>query len=81
MKTYELCKNIRKRLITKTAEVFSYVNWSDEFATKHIREIPEGILTADGFFKINPLYLTEEQMIELDFGLWSDDNPIRLIPL
>lgn len=81
MNTYDLCKYVQKRITTATAEVFSYVNWSDGFAVQQIREIPEKVLSTDGFEKINPLDLSADQMDDLGFGFWGEENPIRLIPL
>lgn len=81
MNTYDLCKRIQKVINIKAAEVFVYSRWSDDFAATKAKEIPKVIIDCDWFFRIDPNDLTLDQMTELDFGLWSDDNPIRLIPL
>ena len=81
MKTYELCKSIRRIILTRTAEVYSYTNWDDTFALRQIRKIPESIINMKGVFKIDPNVLTSEEMDDLGFGKWSEENPIRLIPL
>lgn len=82
MDTYDLCKAIRSRIINKAAMVMVYKeSWSAKFQAKEMGEIEEGLLSADGFHRVDPNDLTEDQMKELGFGLWDEDNPIRLIPL
>jgi hypothetical protein len=34
-----------------------------------------------GSFKIDPTDLSFEEMIELGFGSWSEESPMRLIPI
>lgn len=79
MTTYEKCKRVRRFMLNKAAEVMNYTNWSDEFSTKQIREITDIVDQQIG--KINIAELTKEQMDDLGFGTWSEDNPMRLIPL
>jgi hypothetical protein len=79
MTTYEKCQAVRRAIVNRAAEVMNYTNWSDEFATKQIREIPE--VLAEKIGKINIAELTAPQMDDLGFGQWSEDNPMRLIPL
>lgn len=79
MTTYEKCKAVRRAIVNHAAEVINYTNWSDEFAAKQIREIPE--VLAEKIGKINIAELTAPQMDDLGFGQWSEDNPMRLIPL
>jgi hypothetical protein len=57
----------------------NYLKWNDEFCAKQIREIPE--LFADKLQGLNISKLTEEEMKDLGFGVWDEDNPMRLIPL
>ena len=66
-------------MLNKAAEVMNYTNWSDEFSTKQNREITDIVDQQIG--KINIAELTKEQMDDLGFGTWSEDNPMRLIPL
>jgi hypothetical protein len=56
----------------------NYTNWSPDFAAKQIREIP---VKMEEFGKVNIAELTAEQMDDLGFGVWSQGNPMRLIPL
>jgi hypothetical protein len=79
--TYEMCQRIRRLIVARAAEVMAYENWSDGFATRQIREIPDVVRRMDGFVPVLPHELTSEQMDDLGFGLWSKENPIRLIPL
>lgn len=81
MNTYELCQNYRRIILNRAAEVMNYTSWDFEFCTKQIREIPEFLKEKEGFALIDPNDLTEDQMKDLGFGLWSEENPIRLIPL
>lgn len=80
MNTYELCQNYRRIILNRAAEVMNYP-WDPEFSTKQIREIPEVLKSKEGFELIDPNDLTEEQMKDLGFGFWSEENPIHLIPL
>ena len=80
MNQYDLCKNIRARIMTKVSEVMIY-NWGDSFSLTQVKSIAEDIIKCEGFEKINPNHLTEVEMINLGFGQWDDDNPILLIPL
>ena len=79
MTTYEKCQAARRAIVNRAAEVMNYTNWSDEFAAKQIREVPEVLIEKIG--KINIAELTVSQMDDLGFGCWSEDNPMRLIPL
>jgi hypothetical protein len=81
MDTYKLCKAIRRRIVNRAAEVMNYTSWSDDFAAKKIRSIPTAILSDENFQPIRVEELTAEQMDDLGFGSWSEENPIRLIPL
>lgn len=84
MTTYERCKRIREMIMTRSAEVMNYENWSDDFAAKQIRDFAKDMATKDGaepFMCIQPCELTLTEMVDLGFGLWSDDSPMRLIPL
>lgn len=81
MNTYELCKGIRKLIVNRAADVMNYTSWDYEFATQQIREIVEKIINMDDFFFIDVRKLTSEQMDDLNFGVWSEESEIRLIPL
>lgn len=78
--TYDLCKWIRKAILTNAAEVIAY-NWDADFSRKNLKEVPDKLKKAEGFRLIDPSDLTESEMDDLGFGRWSEDNPIRLIPL
>jgi len=78
---YQLCVNIRSRIMTQAAEVFIYANWGDDFALKQSREIAEKIINCEVFEKVNPNNLSSDQMHELGFGKWAEDSKLMLIPL
>jgi len=79
MKAYATCKKVRQIILRHAAEVMNYKNWGHKFAAKRIRELPEFILQHTG--KINIAELTAEQMEDLGFERWSEETPMRLIPL
>ena len=81
MTTYELCKAIRRRIVNRAAEVMNYTSWDHEFAANEIRTIPAKIMADEAFEPIRLEELTAEQMDDLGFGMWSEENPMRLIPL
>lgn len=79
MNTYEQCQTLRRCILNRAAEVMNYTNWSADFAASQIREIHEKL--KDKIGTINIAELTAEQMDDLGFGKWSEENPMRLIPL
>jgi len=84
MTTYEKCRAIRRMIVNCAAEVMVYKTWSDEFSTKEIRTLPEGLAKAEGgkkYFDIQPAEMTDSQLEELGFEKWSDETSMRLIPL
>ncbi len=78
--TYDICKWIRKAILTNAGEVIAY-NWDADFIKKNLKELPEKLKKAEGFRPIDPSDLEDEEMKNLGFGIWSEENPIRLIPL
>lgn len=78
MTAYKVAKKIRNHVMTMSAEVMNYKSWSDDFAVQRIREIPEKTASIG---TVNVAELTEDQMNDLGFGRWSEDSPMRLIPL
>ena len=81
MNTYEKCRRIRKAIVNRAAEVIAYDNWAADFAARQIREVPDVLRQEPELTGIQPCELTSEQCDELGFGTWSEDNPMRLIPL
>jgi hypothetical protein len=82
--TFEKVKAIRTLLLNKIGQTLAYKNWSDEFKMSEINEIPTIVKKwekNDGSFSINPNELSSEQMDELNFGNWSGESPIKLIPI
>lgn len=77
----ELCRSIRRIMINRSAECMTYATWSDEFIAKEIREIPKIVKEWKEYHPIDPNELTRDEMIELGFGKWSDEDPMYLIPL
>ena len=76
---YEKCQIIRSAIVNRASEVINYNNWNDEFATKHIRELPDRLIEQIG--KVDITQLSASEMKELGFGRWSEENPMFLIPL
>jgi hypothetical protein len=82
MNTFEKCQTIRRVIVNRAAEVMAYTNWGDDFAAKQIREIPVSLLERNPELgQIQPAELTNDECDSLGFGRWSEDNPMRLIPL
>jgi hypothetical protein len=84
MNTFEKCQQVRRLIMNRAAEVMAYQSWDNDFAAKQIKEIPSRLSEnerAEDFFGINPSDMTGQEMADLGFGLWSEDNPMRLIPL
>ena len=81
MNDYQIAKNVRTIMMNRSAEVMNYLSWSSDFCAEQIREIPEKIKSYDWFTPINPSELTKDQMKDLGFGKWSDEDPMYLIPL
>jgi hypothetical protein len=80
--------NIRKELAGRAAMAACYASsWGDRFVREQIQEVwndtGRGLRTPT-FRKITPNELQSmlpEDLRELGFGLWSDDEPLYLIPL
>lgn len=84
MTTFEKCKAIRSVILRRAAEVMAYTNWNAEFAASVIINIPKDLMSKsveNDFINLDPSDLTMEEMKDLDFGVWSKDQPFRLIPL
>lgn len=79
MNTYEKCQTIRRYILCRAAEVMNYTNWSNDFAVGQIRKTPNCLLESLG--KVNITELTIDQMDNLGFLRWSEEKPMRLIPL
>ena len=81
MNSFELAKAIRKAICSRAAQVFSYANWSDDFAVKEIRNIPSWVRGSGNFKPIDPNDFTVEQLKELGFGQWDEESKLFLMPL
>lgn len=85
LSTYDLCHYVMKQCARCAAEIFTYERWGAEFSYTRLQELPGNLKAqiegqTDGKM-IDPGDLTAEQMAQLGFGTWSEENPIRLIPL
>jgi hypothetical protein len=78
MNTFEKCKAIRRCLVNRAAEVMVYNNWSGDLAKSHIVGLPREAIDK---LKLDDLILSGEEMDFLEFGRWSKESPVRLIPL
>lgn len=73
--TYTLCKAARRHVLTRAGEAMAY-SWDSDFAIKNLKEnYREEIMHLD------PNDLTKEEMEDLDFGRWSDETEVMLIPI
>lgn len=81
MSSYEMCRALRRLVLLRAGEVVAYTNWSPEFVLEQMRGVPEWVAGIKWFVPPRLEELTAEQMDDLDFGRWSEDSPIRLIPL
>lgn len=78
---FELCKNLQRILLTRAAEVASYQSWGDDFAVQRIRSTHADVSTYSWYRPVNPNELTRNEMRELGFSIWSEEDPMMLIPL
>lgn len=79
---FEKLLYIKHVILKRVSEVFTYTNWSDEFATSYIRTIPDDLVNSKLDLKnIEINKFTNEECDFLGFGKWEKDNPMRLIPL
>ena len=84
MTTYDKCRTIRRMIVNRAAEVMAYKTWSEEFSTQEIRALPKELAESKNgkkYFSIQPAEMTDSQLEELGFRKWSDETPMRLIPL
>lgn len=84
MTTFEKCQLIRRMLMNRAAEVMAHKGWGNDFAAKQIRNFPEELMKQNGgqeFFGLQPADLTEEEMLDLGFGRWSEESSMHRIPL
>lgn len=84
LSTFAKCESIRNGLLIRVGESLSYKEWSPAFKLENIENIHTSVSSWErqhGSFKIDPNDLTEEQLISLGFARWSEQLPIRLIPI
>ena len=79
--TFNLCKWIRKALLTRTGEVLCYKSWSNDYCVKNIREALTKLPAMERFRLVDPNDLTLEETRDLGFGTWSDESGLMLIPI
>ena len=77
---FELAYRIRTIICNRASGVFTYTNWSDDFAAKEIRTLPKDIKGMNGFHTIDPNGFTVEQLKALGFGLWDEESNLYLMP-
>ena len=82
--TFEKAKAIRNSILSRVGESLTYKSWTDEFRLSNIQDINKTLIKWEeeyGSFKINPTDLTIDEMKELGFQSWDEENPIKLIPI
>lgn len=82
---FEKCKGIRNMYLRCIGEIIAYSDWKDENKLSNISEIPNIINIWEekyGDFKnLNLSELYEDELECLGFSNWSEDNPVKLIPI
>ena len=82
---FEKCKAIRNMYLRCMGEIIAYSDWKDEYKLSNISEIPNIINIWEekyGDFKnLNLSELYEDELEYLGFSNWSEDNPVKLIPI
>jgi len=84
MNTYEKCVRLRKIIVNRAAEIMVYQSWENDFSSENIRKLPEKLAASEkgkDLLNIDPCDMSADQMRELGFERWEDDNPMMLIPL
>lgn len=82
MTTFEICKQVRSVVLTRAGELMAYRNWEAKFAQEYMTKLAgEMAERAKWFSPINANDLTAPELDELGFGTWSDEKPIRLVPI
>ena len=82
--TFQKANAIRRSILIRVGESLSYKTWSNDFRLTNIEDIHKTLEKWEeesGILKIDPTDLSFEEMIELGFGSWSEENPMRLIPI
>ena len=80
MSDYEFLLMVRQAIVNRAAEVFNY-DWSDDFSSKRIKEIPDVFSKSDYFRKVDPNEMTVDQLDNLGFKKWDAKSGLMLIPL
>ena len=80
MSDYEFLLMVRQAIVNRAAEVFNY-DWSDDFSSKRIKEIPDVFSKSECFRKVDPNEMTVDQLDNLGFKKWDEDSGLMLIPL
>ena len=80
MSDYEFLLMVREAIINRAAEVFNY-DWSDDFSSERIKEIPDVFSKSAYFRKVDPNKMSIEQLENLGFKKWDGESGLMLIPL
>ena len=75
-----MAKAYRSALLTVAGSAMNYKSWSDKFVREEFNRLIAMPLRAD-FELLDPNDFTEQELIELGFHTWSEELPIRLVPL
>lgn len=79
MKEFEKCLLIKRALIRRAGECIAYTTWTDEYCVKQLRSIHKELGEKINCVDISKL--TSKELDEIGFGKWSENSPLRLIPL
>lgn len=80
MTELEKAKSCRRIALTSWGEVNQY-DWSPEFCKEEIKGKADGFLDRHSEYEINLNNLSESDLDELEFGKWSEESNLRLIPI
>jgi len=82
LSVFESVNWIRNYILKYTGEVLNYKNWGAEFSYEQLMKSVDSFNQKHSkYLNLEICELTYEQLEQLGFGKWSDDTPLRLIPL
>jgi hypothetical protein len=79
--TYEIAQIIQRFIVRRAAEAMLYGTWSPGFIAGYLKEVPDKIKCAEWYKPIELSNFSEDQMKDLGFVRWSEDDPMYMIPL
>ena len=84
MNTFEKAKKIRGVILSQASMVIAYDSWSLKYCVDSMRGIENTIKNKNKdleLFDLDPSELISDELLDLDFGRWSEETNLMLIPL